>query len=143
MKVITELDKVDNLKMKRLNYDLLHTKYILLDELRNTAIKIRNDKNLLFKILKILGGRITLEMLEQGFEIASKEEFNLFDFSIDKIGEDKIRLEIKVDDVFFDIQFGVFSEFLGSKREFIKKIEKSIRNDYTRDYKIEVVQNGK
>ena len=148
MKVKIVMSGLSKLKEKLLDADLNHTKYILMDELHDTAEKLKNDRGMVFKIVRLFSrtkmGQVNFDTFTAGLETLSGMEIGLFDYSMEHIGTD-ISLVIQIDDVYFDLlqmsiplAKGILGKLLSGKKKFVDEIKKSIENDYTKNYKIEV-----
>ena len=134
------------LKKRLLKVDLAHTQIILLDELQNSVEKIKGNRNLVWKIVRLLSKAtavtdLTVDSFIAGLETLKSMDVKLFDYTIKEDGDNTI-LTVEVDDVYFDLyksmpMVGRFlNVMLKGRKDFIKKIEKSIREDYSKDYKI-------
>jgi hypothetical protein len=158
MKVRIEMKGLSELKTRLLEADMLHTKMILLNELRDTVEKLKGNSEMKFKIVSALsrvipGGRFTMESFIEGLDAMSKMDVELFDFSLKyepllakKTDMDVVTiLNIEVNDIYFDMfkeipLAGRIISSLGSGRsKFVDSIKKSIEDEYTKDYKIQVV----
>ena len=151
MKLKIIMSNMSNLKIELLRADMEHTRLILFDELQKTVDKLKGDRNLQFKIVRLLAKvtaltNITMESFALGLENMSMNP-DLFKYEVyPDLNEKRCTLMIDVDDTFFDLFkqmpmgrfLGVFFE---SKKGFMKRVEKSIKDDYTGNYSI-IVETG-
>lgn len=140
------MSSMSNLKIELLKADMEHTKYILMDEMQKTVDKLKGDRNLQFKIVRLLSKvtaltNVTMESFALALENMSTS-MELFKWEVfPDLPEKKATLMITVDDTFFEIfkmmPAGRFlSIFFESKKNFIKRVEKSIKDDYTDKYNL-------
>ena len=148
MRVKVIISKMTNLKIELLRSDMEHTKYILIDELQKTVDKLKNDRNLQFKIVRLLSKvssvtNITMETFALGLENMSMHGAELFKYEVyPDMPEKKCTLMIDVDDIYFELfrqmpMVGRFlSVFFESKKGFIKRVEKSVKDDYSDTFSV-------
>ncbi len=146
MRVKVIISKMTNLKIELLRSDMEHTKFILMDELQKTVDKLKGDRNLQFKIVRLLSKvtaltNVTMESFALALENMSTN-MELFKWEVyPDLPEKKCTLMIDVDDTFFEIfkmmPAGRFlSIFFESKKNFIKRIEKSVKDDYSDTFSV-------
>jgi hypothetical protein len=149
MKVKVEIKGLTELKKKKLEADMLHTKYIIMDEMVSTCKKLQENRGIKFKIIRLLSkvsalGNLTLEAFTAGLETASTMDANLFDYEIKNDGDNTI-LTISLDDIYFDMLKmvpmlgGIMGKIMQGKAQFMKKVEVSIRSDYSDNFTIEEI----
>ena len=107
MKTMITVKGLSPLKKRLLKVDLAHTQIILLDELQNSVEKIKGNRNLVWKIVRLLTrattiSNLTVESFQAGLESLKGMDVKLFDYTIKEDGDNTI-LTVTVDDVYFDL----------------------------------------
>jgi len=147
MKVEVRMHNLSELKKRLLDSDMNHTKYILLDEMRNSIDKLKGDRNLMFKIVHMMSRVTKMSEVTVDTMIMSLEQMTLFDimnYEI-KYEDDMTVLMINVDDAYFEIfnkipLIGRFiSSLSGGRKQYVEEIRKTIENEYTKDYQIKII----
>ena len=147
MKVEVRMHNLSELKKRLLDSDMNHTKYILLDEMRNSIDKLKGDRNPMFKIVHMMSRVTKMSEVTVDTMIMSLEQMTLFDimnYEI-KYEDDMTVLMINVDDAYFEIfnkipLIGRFiSSLSGGRKQYVEEIRKTIENEYTKDYQIKVI----
>lgn len=141
------------LKRKLLEADMEHTRILLMDELEQTLDKIKNNRGVQGKIVHLLkqvpglpsltveGFRWRLETLQvRDIDILTYELHDEFGYTL---------LILKVEDAYFDLvglaQVPLIGKRLNmladGKKGFQRKVEKSLRGSYSKDFEI-LVRSG-
>lgn len=148
MKLAYKLRDMSDLKIRLLDADLRHTQLILLDELNMTLEKVKKDRGLQSKIVRLLRrvspiSHLTIQMFQNNLEAMKVKDIKLMNYRIfDELNS--VTLVIIVDDTYFELVGlkGVpligkhLKNFADGKRGFKRRIEKSIRENYTKEYSI-------
>lgn len=140
------VNNLSPLQKNLLAADFEHTKWILYDEMHKTVEKMRGDRGMQYKIIRMLSGitafsRLTVDSFASMLDMMSDSNMELFEYSIDSRSEPTF-IKLHVSDAYFDIfkQMPVIGKFInyisGGKKTFIGKVEKSLKEDYTSDFKI-------
>jgi len=141
--------KLSPLRKRLLIADLNHMELCLLDEMHSTIEKLRGDKNTMWKIVSKLSrfsglSHLTTDTLLTGLELLERMDMLIVQHTLKK--EEPFRVEIKVEDIYFDLfeKMPVMGKFLtvvtGGKKEFIEKIRKTIEQEYTKDFDLKIIE---
>ena len=147
MKINIRMNNLTELKKKVLEADMAYTQLILVDELDDSIKRLKGDRNAMFKIVNLLSkisyfSNLTIEMMILNLE--SMKLFNLMEYSVKYDGDITI-LDIDVNDEYFEIfdkvpMIGKFISMVsGGRNKFVKEIEKTVLDNYTKDYQLKVV----
>lgn len=150
MKVRMVINGLTPLQKGLLKSDFEHTKWILYDEMHKTIAKMKGDRGLQFKVIRMLSGitafsRLSVQSMTAVLETMESSNIDLFTWSLSDVNNGTTVAEIYVDDIYFDIfkmmpLMGSIIKYIGDGKDaFIRKVEKSLRESYTDDFKIERV----
>jgi hypothetical protein len=157
VKVKIEIRNLSPLKLKLLRTDLEHTRTILLDEMQQTAEKLRSNRALQWKIVRLLSKvskltKLSVESFANGLEMLTSAEISLFDWNIvesDNADNEKktVWLYVSTNDTYFQLTEmmpggGFLNKVLKSKDKFVEELKKTIEKDYVKDkkdYTLEVI----
>lgn len=126
----------DDLQLKTIVSDLEYTRWRIMKGLNDNIKRIRNDKNIVFRIVRLLmrlGKKMGMEEFLNLMENAS-ESVSVYDYKVEKT-DDGIKLEMTVRDLYFDIienipVVGIVEKVFKNKRHFVDEVIKSLRNEY-------------
>jgi hypothetical protein len=145
MIIEARINNLSELKRKLLDADMLHTKYILLDEMKDSIEKLKGDRNAMFRIVRMLARVSTFSDLTVESMIMNLEHLTAFDimtYSLSHDGTVSI-LTMSVNDEYFEIfdkipMVGRYIGMLsGGRKKFVSEVEKTLRDDYTKDFTVE------
>lgn len=137
MKILYECKgRNDDLQLKVLSLDLEYTKWKIMKGLNDNIKRIRNDKNIVFRISRLLirfGKRMGMEEFLKLMENAS-ESVSVYEYKVERT-DDGIKLEMTVRDLYFDIVenipvVGIVEKVFKNKKHFVDEVMKSLKNEY-------------
>lgn len=148
MKLVYRLRRMSDLKKNLLDADLRHTQLILMDELHQTLEKLKRNRGLQAKIVNVLRrvssiSYLTIQMFQDNLEAMKVKDIQIMKYRMyDELGG--LTLSMEVDDAYFNLAAiqGVpligkhLKNLADGKKGFKRRIEKSIKQNYTKDFEI-------
>ena len=134
-------------KKKMFAAGIEYLKWNMRDEIAKKVEKIKNDRTMAWRFVNGVNAvskdfKLTVEALRT--RMMGMDSMEIFEYQIEDLNESTIRLTVivpQVLDVMENSGLPLASHFSTSKN-LIRHIESEIKDNYTRDYDLKVIQDG-